>query len=171
MKICIVGYSASGKSTLAAALGRRYGAAVLHLDRVQFAAGWVERPLADKQRDVEEFLNTHADWIIEGNYSALLYDRRMAEADRIVVLALNRWACLARATARWRRYRGRTRPDMAEGCAEKLDAGFVRWILWDGRTRAHRARLARLAQTCPGKVTVLKNQRALTRFYETEGLA
>ncbi len=170
MKICVLGYSGSGKSTLAAALGQRLGAPVLHLDRVQFAPGWVERPLADKQADVGRFLDENADWVIDGNYTKLYFARRMEQADSIVVLAFGRWACLGRVLRRWLRWHGRTRASSAAGCPEKIDAEFLRWVLYEGRTRAHNAWYRTARQNWPAKVTVLKNQRQLDEYYKAQGL-
>lgn len=42
---------------------------------------------------------------------------------------------LARALGRYFRFRGKTRPDMAEGCCEKMDWEFAWWLLYKGRTR------------------------------------
>ncbi len=43
MKIAVIGYTGSGKSVLAAKLGKIIGCPVLHLDKLQFEAGWKER--------------------------------------------------------------------------------------------------------------------------------
>lgn len=84
MKIAIIGYSGSGKSTLARHLGRQYGLDVLYLDKVYWLPGWRERPKAETQGMVEAFLDTHSAWVIDGNYTSFSFERRMAEADRIL---------------------------------------------------------------------------------------
>ena len=129
MKIAIVGYSGSGKSTLARRLGEYHHAEVLHLDTVHHLPGWKERDRESEKQIVEAFLDEHAAWVIDGNYSKLFYERRMEEADRIVMLLFNRFSCLYRAYKRYRKYKGKTRPDMAEGCGEKMDRAFAWWIL------------------------------------------
>ena len=164
MKIAVIGYSGSGKSTLAAALGKEYGADVLHLDSVHFLPRWKERPDEEKRRVVEAFLDSHDSWVIDGNYTKLFYERRTEEADRIVMMLFGRFACLYRVTKRYKKYKNSTRPDMAEGCPEKLDAEFVKWVLWKGRSKKARERYKNLAKRYPDKVTVLKNQRQLDAF-------
>ena len=159
MKIAVIGYSGAGKSTLAEKLGEVFRADVLHFDAVQFLPGWAVRDEAEKQRITEAFLDSHDGWVIDGNYTKLLYERRMAEADRIVLLLFNRWTCLARAVRRYRTYRHTTRPDMADGCEEKLDAEFLRWILHGQRTRKTRERFRRLCEQYPDKMLVAKNQK------------
>lgn len=164
MKIAIIGYSGSGKSTLARMLGECYRAEVLHLDTVHHLAGWKERDRESKERIVKTFLDEHADWVIDGNYSGLFYDRRMEEADLIVMLLFNRWNCLYRAYKRYRKYRGKTRPDMAKGCDEKMDRAFVWWILHEGRTKTIRDRYRRVRTQYADKVIVLKSQKQLDTF-------
>ena len=130
MKIAIIGYSGSGKSTLARCLAEMYGVDVLHFDAVQFLPGWVIRDETEKKHLTQMFLDTHNAWVIDGTYSKLFFDRRMEEADEIVLLLFNRIACLYRAYRRYCHYAGTTRPDMAPGCGEKFDWEFAKWILW-----------------------------------------
>ena len=135
MKIAILGTSGSGKSTLAKRLGERYGLPVLHMDTVHFLPGWVERPFAEEEAIVRQFLDENAGgWVIDGNYSKTCYARRLEEADKIIVLWFSPLVCLWRAIRRWQQNKGRVRESSAPGCEEKIDAEFVRWILHDGRT-------------------------------------
>lgn len=113
MKIAILGYSGSGKSTLARQLGQRYGAAVLHLDSVHHLPGWQERDLEEERAIVGAFLDGHTAWVIDGNYSKTHYERRLAEADCILLLLFGRFRALYRVAKRYRQYKGRVRPDMA----------------------------------------------------------
>ena len=161
MKIAIIGHSGSGKSTLARKLADQYGIPVLHFDTVQFRPNWEIRPQASKEIMTKVFLDLHPSWVIDGNYSKLSYQRRMEEADVIVVMLFNRWHCLWRVTKRYLQYKNTTRPDMAEGCKEKLDREFVRWILRDGRAKAARERYAWVLSRYPHKTIVVKNQRQL----------
>ena len=98
MKIAILGYSGSGKSTLARALGEHYGIPVLHLDTVQFLPDWQVRPKEEQLAIVQDFMDTHDSWVIDGNYSNLLQPRRLEEADRVVLLLFNRFSSLLRVT-------------------------------------------------------------------------
>lgn len=164
MKIAILGYSGSGKSTLAARLGERYGANVLHLDRVHFLPGWTERSLDEKRKLVEDFLNENENWIIDGNYTKLFYNERTEQADMIVILLFGRFTCLWRVIKRYRKYKGGTRPDMGKGCSEKLDCKFIWWVLHDGRTKPKKAKFKDVFEKHPGKTIVLKNQRQLDEF-------
>ena len=161
MKIAIIGYSGSGKSTLARKLAEFYQIPVLHFDRVQFRPNWEIRPQPSKEIMTKTFLDLHKDWVIDGNYSKLSFERRMEEADVIILLLFNRISCLYRVTRRYLKYKNTTRSDMADGCKEKLDWEFVKWILRDGRSKTARQRYQNVVSQYPEKTIVLKNQRQL----------
>ena len=161
MKIAIIGYSGSGKSTLARKLAEEYDLPVLHFDRVQFRPNWEIRPQASKEIMVKTFLDLHKDWVIDGNYSKLSYERRMEEADVIILLLFNKVSCLYRVTRRYLTYKEGTRPDMADGCSEKLDWEFITWVLWKGRSKESRERYEAVCARYPEKTIVVKNQRQL----------
>ena len=163
MKIAIIGYSGSGKSTLARKLAEVYHLPVLHFDRVQFRPNWEIRPQASKEVMTRVFLDLHEDWVIDGNYSKLSFERRMEEADVIIQLRFNRLASLWRVTRRYRTYQEGTRPDMAEGCKEKLDWEFVTWVLWKGRSKESKQRYQSILSQYPEKTIVIKNQRQLDK--------
>lgn len=168
MKLAILGYSGSGKSTLARELGKRYGLPVLHLDTVQFEPGWSVRDRDEGKQLVRTFLEEHPDgWVIDGNYSDFYQKERLEAADGIVLMLLPRMSCYLRARRRARLYKGGTRPDMADGCTEKFDREFRRWILWEGRTKPRRDRYRLIAKTYPGKTVILRSQRDIDRYLKT----
>lgn len=163
MKIAVMGYSGAGKSTLAKELGTLYGCPVLHLDRVQFMPGWEERDRDEARAMVADFTEQDS-WIIDGNYRGFYQDRRLREADRIIYLNFSRLTCLRQAIGRYRTWRGRSRGDMADGCTEKLDAEFVWWILWKGRTRDRRKSHQALCRQYAEKTVILKSRREVERY-------
>ena len=165
MKIAVMGFSGAGKSTLARVLGERYNCPVLHLDRVQFTAGWQERDRGEAKELVKAFMAGES-WIIDGNYTDFFQERRLAEADQILFLDFPRRACLWRAWNRYRRNRGRTREDMAEGCPEKFDLEFIWWILWKGRSRSKKERFQRAMDGYGEKTVVLRGQKQIDAYLE-----
>jgi adenylate kinase family enzyme len=168
MKIAILGYSGSGKSTLASFLGKRHELPVLHLDSIQFLPKWEIRDKDDRAALYRRFLAEHPnEWVIDGNYKALDIEKRLEEADVILILLFPRLLCLWRCFKRYRANRNRVRESMAEGCEEKLDAEFIRWILWESRTAKHRAYYRSVIAQYSEKVTVLKSQRQIDRYMRT----
>lgn len=164
MKIAIIGYSACGKSTLARKLSETHNVDVLHLDTIQFLPNWVIRDEEDKVRMIKEFLDTHDSWIIDGNYSSLCQERRLEEADLIILLLFNRFSCLLRAYSRYKKYKNKTRPDMAQGCNEKIDLEFVKWILYKGRTKQKRQKYSNIVAKYSDKAILIKNQKQLNTY-------
>ncbi|MBE6708204.1 MAG: DNA topology modulation protein [Ruminococcaceae bacterium] len=167
MKIAIIGYSGSGKSTLTRILAEKFHTDVLHFDTVQFLPNWEIRDEEDKTRITEKFLDTHNAWVIDGNYSKLFYERRMMEADLIILMLFNRFSCLYRAYSRYRKYKNTTRPDMAEGCQEKFDFKFMKWILFDGRSKRAKKRYKNVVSQFGEKAVVIKNQKQLNLFIDS----
>lgn len=167
MKIAIIGYSGAGKSTMARALSQRYGCPVLHLDTIQFLPGWRERDRGEAAALVRDFMDRHDSWIIDGNYTAFDRERRLREADRILIFDFPRRTCLRHIIGRYRMWRGRTRPDLAAGCPEKIDWEFLCWVLWRGRTRKRRESLRSAALLYPQKAVVLRTRAQADRFLAT----
>lgn len=66
---------------------------------------------------------------MDGNYSGTL-GMRIEACDTVIFLDIARTICLRRVFKRALLYRNRVRPDMAQGCNERLSFEFVRWI-WD----------------------------------------
>lgn len=165
MKIAVIGYSGAGKSTLARALGERYGIPVLHFDRVHWAPGWQERDKEEAHQLVHEFME-QPEWVIDGNYTKFEYERRMAEADEIIFLDFPCLACFFRVWKRYFQNWGKTRADMGEGCPEKMDIEFMRWLLWKGRRAQKEKWLASGLEKYLDKVTVLRSQKEIDNYLE-----
>lgn len=106
------------------------------------------------------------EWVIDGTYSKFEYQRRMEEADQIIFLNFSRFTCFFRALRRYFTFRGKNRPDMADGCNEKMDLEFVWWLLWEGRTHKKREKFRHILDTYPEKTVVLKSQRDIDRYLE-----
>ncbi len=167
MKTAIIGYSGSGKSTLAQHIGERSGAKILHLDCVHWLPGWVERSTEEELPIVDAFMDSNTSWVIDGNYSGSRFERRMEEADQILFLDFNRFTCLCRAMKRFCKYRGKTRASIGEGCEEKMDRGFLWWILYAGRTKKQTDKYRMVLSIYGDKTTVIRNQRQLTAYMKS----
>lgn len=125
-RLLVIGCSAAGKSTVARDMGQILGLEVIHLDKLLWGPGCRLAEPHEECHAVRSLLDRPR-WIIDGNYTASL-PMRLAAADTVVVVDFSRVRCLAWAIKRLMQYRGRTRPDMGEGCPEQLNLGFLRWI-------------------------------------------
>ena len=147
-RIAMIGSPGGGKSTLATAIAAATGLPVIQLDREYWAPGWVE-PATDEWRTRNAVIVAGERWVIDGNYGSSLA-ARLDRADLIVWVDLPTRICLAGAIRRRWRYRHGTRPDMSEGCPERLDAEWLKF-LWYIATFRRRQR--------PGMVAALGGSR------------
>jgi adenylate kinase family enzyme len=141
-RILVIGSGGAGKSTFSAKLGLKVGLPVLHLDAHFWSAGWIEPDKAEWRQTVER-LTAQENWIMDGNYGGTL-DIRLAACDTIIFLDRPRYLCLWRILWRSLLFHGRTRPDMAAECAERLNWEFIRYV-WNYPVARRQQILARLA--------------------------
>jgi adenylate kinase family enzyme len=162
-RILIVGNSGGGKSTLARRLGEKLKLPVIHLDVIFWKPGWVEIGDDLFRIKVERALQAPA-WICDGNFGGT-WDLRMPLADTILWVDQPRLLCLYRAIKRVATYRGRrARPDMAEGCDEKFDLKFYRFI-WSYDAKVAPRLEAALGEYGPhARVVRLKSDRQIDAF-------
>ncbi|MEP6900693.1 MAG: DNA topology modulation protein [Actinomycetota bacterium] len=127
-KILVIGSGGAGKSTFAKRLSEETGIEVIHLDRIYWRAGWTQPPKDEWRKTVENLLKGK-EWIMDGNFGGTM-EMRLAACDAAIFLDLPRHVCLYRILKRRLTYRNTNRPDMTEGCHEKIDFKFLKWI-WD----------------------------------------
>jgi adenylate kinase family enzyme len=161
-KVLVIGPGGAGKSTFARRLGELLNITVLHLDKFYWHAGWIETPKPEWRKRVEEMLEGD-DWVMDGNYSGTL-DIRFQACDTVVFLDMARTLCLRRVLKRAWMYRNRSRPDMAEGCHERLTLEFILWI-WNYPSRT-RPKIVRLLESNSRekRIVWLRSERDVERF-------
>ncbi len=163
-RIALIGSGGSGKSTLARQLGEILKIDVYHLDSFFWKPNWVSisrEELASIQMDLVK----KEKWIIDGHFSGTM-DIRLKAADTIIFLDFPRTICVYRVFKRMVKYRNQTRPDMGEGCEEKLDIEFLKW-LWEFPKTKRPGILKKLEQLPKTKnFIILKSPREVKRFLE-----
>lgn len=163
-RIMVMGSSpGAGKSTFARRLGLRMSIPVYHLDVLFWRPGWKESSI-EEFASVQETVVKTTPWIIEGNYSDTLHIRT-ARADTLIFVDAPLSVCLWRVVYRRIKNHKKTRPDIAPGCPEKLDPGFL-WLIvstYHSRRRCTAERL-RAFESSGGRVLVLKGNKALNSF-------
>lgn len=161
-RIVILGSAGSGKSTLARRVSEITGIEVLHLDTLFWKPGWVQVNKEDFERDVDAYIQKDS-WITDGNYRGTL-DKRLSSADTIIFIDVPRIVCLYRSIKRSIKYRGKSRPDLTEGCNEKFDWEFYKWI-WNYPARNKPEILEKIQMNSQGKeVYYLKSKEDVENF-------
>ncbi|NNC59014.1 MAG: topology modulation protein [Erythrobacter sp.] len=122
----VIGPCGAGKSAASRRIAAALDLPLYHLDRLHWQAGWQEGTMDDLRRALAPILADER-WLIDENYGSTL-TLRLARADCVVYLDFSVKLCLWRAARRLWHFRGRTRPDMADDCPERLDLAFFHFI-------------------------------------------
>jgi adenylate kinase family enzyme len=158
-RVLVIGPCGAGKSTLATELGARLALPVHHLDQLNWQPGWVEGSVDDFKRKLADIVAGER-WLIDGNYGGSL-DIRLPKADTVIYLDYPIRLCAVRLLRRIAMWRGRTRPDMTQGCPERFDLPFLIYLLrWNSgprlrtqqRLRGHEHKVIRFRS--PGELAI-----------------
>ena len=163
-RIIIIGCGGAGKSTLARELGEKLDLPVVHLDKLFWKPGWVEM-----EKDAFDALLrieiAKERWIMDGNFNRTMPER-IARCDTIIYLDFSRLACLMGVLKRVITTYGTVRPDMGEGCPERFDLDFLKWV-WNFNKEKRERYYRMLNETEGVEKIVLKNRRAVRKFLRT----
>jgi adenylate kinase family enzyme len=158
-RILVIGCSGTGKSTLAQAIASLSDLTYVSMDRdIFWLPGWKSRPRPEALALIEQAVAGQR-WIMDGNSPGTL-PLRLPRTDIVIWRQPPRHVALKGVISRWLRYRGRSRPEMALGCPERLDWKFLRYIWTFERDEAPQFQdmLARHRSNVP--VVTLKSYRA-----------
>lgn len=124
---------------------------MIHIDQLNWQPGWVESTKPELQRKLANATSDER-WVIDGNYGGTMA-QRLERADTVVYLDFPIPLCLWRLVRRWWTYRKTARPDMTEGCPERIDFAFLWYVAWwrsgpgprtEARLKAYRGTVVRL---------------------------
>lgn len=167
MKILVIGYSGSGKSTFAKRLAAHYRIPKLHIDKIFFGPNWKDRDKKVVESEIREFMKQD-DWIIDGTYRKLATERYQ-QCDQLFIFNFNRFKCLYGAIYRRIKYHNQNRDTIAVGCKERLNFSFFWWILFSGRKKDSRMLMKRNMVEYKDKVVVFTNRRQIKKYLESIG--
>ena len=165
-RICVMGPSNSGKSTLATAIGRARGLTPIHLDQLYHIPNTDWQP-----RIEEEFIALHDEavsgtrWVIDGNYCRCL-PQRLARATGLILLDTSTASSLLRYLRR--SWFERNRPGGLEGGADSVKWTMI-WHITVAARRHRRCNKEMFLHISLPKIR-LSTAREIARFYRSEGL-
>ena len=118
-RVLVLGSGGPGKSTLARQLGERLGLPVIHLDSHYWSSGWKPTPEVEWQQRAQQLAQGERR-VMDGDYSGSLA-LRLARCDAAVFLDVSSYLGVCSVLRRWLCFRHAQRPELPEGCPEKLD--------------------------------------------------
>jgi adenylate kinase family enzyme len=165
-RICIMGPSNSGKSTLAEAIGRAKVLQVVHLDQLHHLphTEWVPRS-PDEFADLHDAAITGDRWVVEGNYFRLL-PQRLERATGFILLDVPITTSLYRYLGRC--WFERNRRGGLEGARDSVKWDMIRYIVVG--TRANRSRYRSMIDGISLPKLPITSTKALEAFYHSNGL-
>lgn len=163
-RVIIIGCGGAGKSTLARQLGERTGLPVVHLDKLFWKPGWEEMPKEEFDQIIRRELEKET-WIMDGNFDRTLPER-IKRSDTVIYLDFSRMTCLLGVLKRVVTTYGKVRPDMGEGCPERIDLEFLKWV-WNFNKNKRQKNYRLLNEATHAETIVLKNRRSVRRFLKS----
>lgn len=163
-RILIVGCPGSGKSTLGRIISERLSLPLIHLDKLFWRRGWVQAPQKDFDDALFEALKGEK-WIIDGNYTRSM-GMRLEFADTAVFLDYPTWVCLWRVIKRIFQSYGKVRPDMGDGCPERLDSEFLKYV-WNFRRRKRGKIISILSSAKDVNIITIRSRSEYDKFLLT----
>ena len=160
-RVIIVGCGGAGKSTLARQLGEITGLPVVHLDKIFWKPGWV--PISREEFDAALQVEMAKEkWIMDGNFDRTL-PARIKRCDTVIYMDFSRIACLLGVAKRILTTYGKVRPDMGEGCPERVDLEFLKWV-WTFNKNKRQRYYGLFREASHAQVMIFKNRRQTKQY-------
>ncbi len=161
-RILVIGSGGAGKTTFARLLSKKFGFPLIHLDAHFWNPGWTKTPTEEWNQIVHE-LCSKPEWVMDGNFASSI-DLRLKRADTVIFLDFGRVLCTYSALKRLILNWGRVRNDMGEGCKERFDLEFLKWV-WNFPINSRPRITSALARyTDQVEVHSVSNRRELKRL-------
>ncbi|HYP51431.1 MAG TPA: DNA topology modulation protein [Pyrinomonadaceae bacterium] len=161
-KVMIIGSSGAGKSTFSRRLSEKTGLPLIHLDVLFWKPNWVETDKEEWKKILEKAVAGDS-WIMDGHFGGTI-GMRLEKCDTVIFLDMPRALCVYRILKRVVTYQKGKRPDMADGCDEKFDWQFLKWV-WNFPERS-KPKIEKLLAEHQNSITLfrLKSTKEVERF-------
>lgn len=163
-KICIIGCSGTGKTTLANNLGKELKLPVYHLDGINYFSNWEARDKNERDKIILEKINEDK-WIIDGTYNSTLL-QRLEKSDFIIFLDYSSFAQISGVIGRFIKNRGKEKEEIP-GCKEQMNSEFFWWVV-NWRKNKRNGIIKMINQVDSNKVYIFKNRRQLNKWYKNQ---
>jgi adenylate kinase family enzyme len=161
-RICIIGCSNSGKSTLADSLSKKLNVPAYHLDQYAHLANskWERKSDAILIENHNKIINQDF-WIIDGNYSVCMVPR-FDRATSVIWLDPSISSSVLRYLLRSIK-NDRSRPGRLTGAQNEFSLGLIKWIVFN--YPRNRSNYEKLLKSRPNLLALhIKSMKQLNRY-------
>ena len=145
-RICIIGGSGTGKTTLSNNLSKELNLPVYHIDGIHHLENWKKRDKEERDRLILERASEEK-WIIDGTYHSTL-QQRLEKADYVIYLDYSTMAQVIGVLKRFIKNHGKEK-DEIPGCKDKRNEI-----------------IEKISKIDNNKVHVFYNRKQLNKWYE-----
>lgn len=161
-RVCIIGGSGTGKTTLSNNLSRELNLPIYHIDGIHHLKDWKIRDTAERDRIILEKVEEPR-WIIDGTYRSTL-QQRLEKADYIIYLDYSSFAQVRGVMKRFIRNHGKEKEEIP-GCKEQMTWKFF-WFVVNWRKTRRAEIIEKINKVDSSKVHIFKNRRQLNKWYK-----
>lgn len=163
-RICIIGGSGTGKTTLANNLGRELNLPVYHIDGIHHLENWKVRDKDERDKMIIERANEDK-WIIDGTYRSTL-QYRLEKADFVIYLDYSTVAQVRGVLSRFIKGYGKEKEEIP-GCKEQMSWKFLSFVInWRKDKRSEV--ISRINDIDKSKLHIFRNRRQLNKWYKNK---
>ena len=163
-RVAVIGCPGGGKSTFSRALRDRVGLPLYHLDAIYWRDDRTHLSREEFYPLMQEII-AREEWIMDGNFNRTMPER-IKRCDTIIYLDFSRVVCLMGVVKRVITTYGTVRPDMGEGCPERIDFEFMKWV-WNFNKNKRESYYKMLNEVEGIETIVLKNRCAVKLFLKS----
>lgn len=161
-RVCIIGGSGTGKTTLSNNLSRELNLPIYHIDGIHHLKDWKIRDTAERDRIILEKVEEPR-WIIDGTYRSTL-QQRLEKADYIIYLDYSSFAQIKGVMKRFIKNHGKEKEEIP-GCKEQMTWKFF-WFVVNWRKNKRTEIIEKINKVDSSKVHIFKNRRQLNKWYK-----
>ena len=163
-RICIIGGSGTGKTTLSDNLGKELNLPVYHIDGIHHLKNWEIRDENERDKIILEKV-AQPKWIIDGTYRSTL-QQRLEKADCVIYLDYSSLAQIIGVLKRFIKNHGKEKEEIP-GCKEQMSWKFF-WFVVKWRKNKRDEILEKINKIDSKKVYIFHNRKRLNRWYENK---
>ena len=163
-RICIIGGSGTGKTTLADNLGKKLNLPVYHIDGIHYLKNWEVRDKKERDKIILDIINKEK-WVIDGTYRSTLKER-LEKSDFVIYLDYSSIAQIKGVLGRFIKSNGKEKKEIP-GCNEKMDLNFFLWVI-NWRKNKRKDIIGSLKNVDKTKVHIFKTRKELNKWYEKQ---